>query len=208
MKNTLKFAILAYASLIGVESSQAQQLDSTTYFKIKELQENVKREFAPDKRTKIVAIQKADIAQNQYVLETTEKDAKFVLEQKAKDISANIQVQLLPDASVGEKTSGVIRLSVANMRTFPDNAAELTRFYWERKWIFCKKRAGTTVSARRMAILHGYQVRPLKRWTKPCWQIGGKQKKLSIQRSLENHILNPMKKANECLISYMVTSFS
>jgi hypothetical protein len=46
MKNTLKFAILAYASLIGVESSQAQQLDSTTYFKIKELQENVKREFA------------------------------------------------------------------------------------------------------------------------------------------------------------------
>jgi hypothetical protein len=38
------------------------------------------------------------------VLETTEKDAKFVLEQKAKDISANIQVQLLPDASVGEKT--------------------------------------------------------------------------------------------------------
>ncbi|HAU52047.1 MAG TPA: hydrolase, partial [Sphingobacterium sp.] len=126
MKNTLKFAILAYASLIGVESSQAQQLDSTTYFKIKELQENVKREFAPDKRTKIVAIQKADIAQNQYVLETTEKDAKFVLEQKAKDISANIQVQLLPDASVGEKTSGVIRLSVANMRTFPDNAAELT----------------------------------------------------------------------------------
>ncbi|MGJ1192784.1 NlpC/P60 family protein [Sphingobacterium siyangense] len=126
MKNTLKFAILAYASLIGVESSQAQQLDSTTYFTIKELQENVKREFAPDKRTKIVAIQKADIAQNQYVLETTEKDAKFVLEQKAKDISANIQVQLLPDASVGEKTSGVIRLSVANMRTFPDNAAELT----------------------------------------------------------------------------------
>ncbi|HAL52924.1 MAG TPA: hydrolase, partial [Sphingobacterium sp.] len=57
---------------------------------------------------------------------TTEKEAKFVLEQKAKDISANIQVQLLPDASVGEKTSGVIRLSVANMRTFPDNAAELT----------------------------------------------------------------------------------
>jgi hypothetical protein len=25
---------------------------------------------------------------------------------------------------------------------------------------------------------------------------------------LENHILNPMKKANECLISYMVTFFS
>ena len=126
MKNTLKFAILAYASLIGTGSSQAQQLDSTTYFKIKELQENVKREYAPDKRTKIVAIQKADIAQNQYVLETTEKDAQFVLQQKAKEISANIQVQLLPDASVGEKTAGVIRLSVANMRTFPDNAAELT----------------------------------------------------------------------------------
>ncbi len=126
MKNKLKFAIIAYASLIGTSSSQAQQLDSTTYFKIKELQENVKREYAPDKRTKIVAIQKADIAQNQYVLETTEKDAQFVLQQKAKEISANIQVQLLPDASVGEKTAGVIRLSVANMRTFPDNAAELT----------------------------------------------------------------------------------
>ena len=126
MKNTLKFAIIAYASLIGTGSSQAEQLDSTTYFKIKELQENVKREYAPDKRTKIVAIQKADIAQNQYVLETTEKDAQFVLQQKAKEISANIQVQLLPDASVGEKTAGVIRLSVANMRTFPDNAAELT----------------------------------------------------------------------------------
>ncbi|WP_312338879.1 NlpC/P60 family protein [Sphingobacterium sp.] len=126
MKNTLKFAIIAYASLIGTGVSQAQQLDSTTYFKIKELQENVKREYAPDKRTKIVAIQKADIAHNQYVLETTEKDAQFVLQQKAKEISADIQVQLLPDASVGEKTAGVIRLSVANMRTFPDNAAELT----------------------------------------------------------------------------------
>jgi SH3-like domain-containing protein len=126
MKNTLKFAIIAYACFIGTGISQAQQLDSTTYFKIKELQENVKREYAPDKRTKIVAIQKADIAQNQYVLETTEKDAQFVLQQKAKEISANIQVQLLPDASVGEKTAGVIRLSVANMRTFPDNAAELT----------------------------------------------------------------------------------
>lgn len=126
MKNTLKFAILACASLIGTSHGHAQQVDSTTYFKIKELQENVKREFAPDRRTKIVAIQKADVPQNLYILETTEKDAKFVLEQKAKEISANIQVQLLPDASVEGKTVGVIRLSVANMRTFPDNSAELT----------------------------------------------------------------------------------
>ncbi|RKO72326.1 hydrolase [Sphingobacterium puteale] len=126
MKNTLKFAILACASLIGTSHGHAQQVDSTTYFKIKELQENVKREFAPDRRTKIVAIQKADVPQNIYILETTEKDAKFVLEQKAKEISANIQVQLLPDASVDGKTVGVIRLSVANMRTFPDNSAELT----------------------------------------------------------------------------------
>nr|WP_288812541.1 NlpC/P60 family protein [uncultured Sphingobacterium sp.] len=126
MKNTLKFAILACASLIGTSHGHAQQVDSTTYFKIKELQENVKREFAPDRRTKIVAIQKADVPQNIYILETTEKDAKFVLEQKAKEISANIQVQLLPDASVDGKTVGVIRLSVANMRTSPDNAAELT----------------------------------------------------------------------------------
>lgn len=126
MKNTLKFAILACASLIGTSHGHAQQVDSTTYFKIKELQENVKREFAPDRRTKIVAIQKADIPQNQYILETTEKDAKFVLEQKAKEISANIQIQLLPDASVEGKTNGVIRLSVANMRTDPNNAAELT----------------------------------------------------------------------------------
>jgi len=126
MKNTLKFAILACASLIGTSHGHAQQVDSTTYFKIKELQENVKREFAPDRRTKIVAIQKADIPQNQYILETTEKDAKFVLEQKAKEISANIQIQLLPDASVEGKTDGVITLSVANMRTDPNNAAELT----------------------------------------------------------------------------------
>ncbi|MGB3064982.1 NlpC/P60 family protein [Sphingobacterium thalpophilum] len=126
MRNTLKFAILACASLIGASHGHAQQVDSTTYFKIKELQENVKREFAPDRRTKIVAIQHADIPQNQYILETTEKDAQFVLEQKAKDIPAHIQVKLLPDASVEGKTAGVIRLSVANMRTFPDNAAELT----------------------------------------------------------------------------------
>lgn len=126
MKNTLKFAILACASFLGSNHGHAQQQDSATYFKIKELQENVKREFAPDRRTKIVAIQKADIPQNLYIIETTEKDAKFVLEQKAKDIAANIQVHLLPDASVEGKTAGVIRLSVANMRTFPDNAAELT----------------------------------------------------------------------------------
>ena len=126
MRNRLKFAILACASLIGVSQGHAQQVDSTIYFKIKELQENVKRDFAPDRRTKIVAIQKADIPQNRYILETTEKEAQSVLEQKSKEIAANIQVHLLPDASVEGETAGIIRLSVANMRTFPDNAAELT----------------------------------------------------------------------------------
>ena len=126
MKYPLKLVFLACISTIGTSYSYAQQVDSTLYFTIKELQENVKREFAPDQRTKIVAIQHADVAHNQYILETTEKDAKFVLEQKAKALTANIQVQLLPDTSVQGKTAGVIRLSVANMRTFPNNAAELT----------------------------------------------------------------------------------
>lgn len=125
MKNKLKYAIIACASIFSFNQVFSQQIDSTYYLKVKELQENVKKEFAPDKRTKIFNFTQTDIEQNIYQIETTEINAKNAFEQQIKNLPITVKINLLPEQNLEGKIFGVVHLSVGNMRTQPSNAAEM-----------------------------------------------------------------------------------
>lgn len=125
MKNKLKYAILTYCGLFSMNYAFSQQVDSTIYFKVKELQETVRKAYAPDSRTKIFAFTKTDIAQNTYQIETTEQVAKTMFEQQIKNIPTTVHINLLPEENLDNKFIGIVHLSVANMRTKPSNAAEM-----------------------------------------------------------------------------------
>lgn len=111
-------------SLFAVQFSYAQS-DSTTFKKIQAVVAQAKQNFAPDKRTKIVAITKADANNNQYFIESTEPAANDYILQQVKELKAEVKINNLPDSSVADKTQGVINLSVANLRTQPGHASEM-----------------------------------------------------------------------------------
>lgn len=125
MTNKLRYAILSCAGFFMINHAFSQQVDSTIYYQVKELQENVRKEFAPDKRTKIFALTKTVVAENEYEIETTEPAAKAAFEQRFKNIPAKVAVTLLPEQNLSNKWVGIVNLSVANMRTKPDHAAEM-----------------------------------------------------------------------------------
>ena len=125
MTNKLKYAILTCAGFLTINHAFSQQIDSTIYHQVKELQENVRKAYAPDKRTKIFAFTQTDVAKNNYQIETTEQAAKTAFEQQIRNIPANVAITILPEQNLGNKLIGVVNLSVGNMRTKPDNAAEM-----------------------------------------------------------------------------------
>lgn len=111
-------------SLFATQFSYAQS-DSTIFKKVQAVVAQAKQNFAPDKRTKIVAITKADAEKNQYFIESTEAAANNYILQQVKDLKAEVKINNLPDSSVADKTHGVINLSVANLRTQPGHASEM-----------------------------------------------------------------------------------
>ncbi len=119
-----KFFHIVCFSLCAMQFAQAQT-DSTVYKRVLELVNEAKKEYAPDKRTKIVAITQADAKTNQYHIESTVPQANAFIESQAKGLSANLHFNNLPDSTVGEKIYGVVNLSVANFRTQPGNASEM-----------------------------------------------------------------------------------
>lgn len=114
-----------FCLMLGMQQLSQAQTDSTVYKKVEKIVLEAKQKYAPDKRTKIVALLQADANSNQYLIESTEKDANNFLQAQFQGLPANIRIKNLPDTSVGEKIYGVINLSVANMRTQPGNASEM-----------------------------------------------------------------------------------
>jgi len=101
------------------------QTDSTIYKKIDQIVLDAKQKFAPDKRTKIVALIDANPINNSYVIESSIPEASNFIKTQTANIPASIRIKSLPDSSVGEKIHGVVNLSVANFRTKPGNASEM-----------------------------------------------------------------------------------
>lgn len=116
--------VLLGALLSGSYFTQAQ-VDSTTYFRVQKIIEQTKASHAPDKRLKLVELAQSDVSTNTYTLQTSDKEIQQLLSQDLNDVQGNFLVKLLPDESVGSKVHGVVNLSVANLRTKPDHAAEM-----------------------------------------------------------------------------------
>ncbi|MVZ64253.1 hydrolase [Sphingobacterium sp. DK4209] len=111
-------------SLFAAQFTYAQS-DSSIFKRVQEVVTQAKQNFAPDKRTKIVALTQSDINRNIYIIESTEPAANDFINQHLKELRADIKIKNLPDSSVADKTHGVINLSVANLRTQPGNASEM-----------------------------------------------------------------------------------
>ena len=111
--------------MLGIQQVSQAQTDSTLYKKVEKIVSEAKQKYAPDKRTKIVALVQADAKNNQYVIESTEAEASQFLNKQLKGLKAKVNIKNLPDTSVSDKIYGVINLSVANMRTQPGNASEM-----------------------------------------------------------------------------------
>lgn len=96
--------------------------------KVHRVMESVAKKYAPDKRT---ALFNVSILQKEAPLilkgETNLPEAKKMLLDSLSSYQIAIvdSITVLPDLSVGEKQWGIVTLSVANIRTQPDHAAEL-----------------------------------------------------------------------------------
>lgn len=88
----------------------------------------VKQEYAPDKRVAIFKVE-ATGKRNAIVLrgETNlpEAKSKLIAQLQQQNISFQDSIQLLPAAVLGDKTYGVVSISVANIRSEPEHSAEL-----------------------------------------------------------------------------------
>ncbi len=96
---------------------------------IDEIIQSIKQTAAPDARTRIFAITYSMRGQDIILLgETTEYEAKTeLIKQVSAVTSAQVvdSIRLLPAAELGSKKFGVVRLSVANIRSKPEHSAEL-----------------------------------------------------------------------------------
>lgn len=96
--------------------------------KLKTIINEVKNEFAPDKRVALfnVSIEKTD-GVIKLTGETTELDAKEELLKKIGSSNITIQdsIKTLPDTKLKDKVYGIIYNSVANLRSEPAHSAEL-----------------------------------------------------------------------------------
>jgi len=109
--------------------AQIHLQDSAEYNKIAHIIEETQIEYAPDKRTALFELQPLDDGSSaRYEVVTTEAAGLPSLRQRLANHhidETNITINLLADASVGEKVSGVVNLSVANLRVMPRNQTEL-----------------------------------------------------------------------------------
>lgn len=125
MKTKYKYLYLPAILLTTYTNNVSAQVDSTTYNHIVAKIAQAKTTYAPDKRTKLLELSQADIAKNEYYIQSSEKIAIDYLKDELKNVNSTINYTLLPDASVEDKPYAVVNLSVANMRTKPGHAAEM-----------------------------------------------------------------------------------
>ncbi len=96
--------------------------------KVNTIIQQVKEKFAPDKRVAIFKFEATE-SENKIIVkgETNLPDSKSELIKRMSEAKVNFvdEIETLPSDKLGEKKFGVINLSVANIRTKPDNPAEL-----------------------------------------------------------------------------------
>ena len=120
----LKVKLIFITLLFLITNITAQQMNSIN--KYKEIISEVKKEFAPDKRTAIFNVEVKESGSNIVLSgETNIPEAKEKLLSKINDKNIGDEIQILPEKSLGDKIYGIIKLSVANIRTHHANSAEM-----------------------------------------------------------------------------------
>lgn len=93
---------------------------------IDQIVEAVRKQYAPDKRVAIFAVE-ADSSGNLTGFTNLPEAKQALLSQlKAADRPVVDQIQLLPAPTLGEKTYAIVNVSVANLRSSARNSAELS----------------------------------------------------------------------------------
>lgn len=112
------FICLFVSTLFAQEENEMDRIKSV----INELE----NKYAPDSRTAIFKI-KVEQENDNYILkgETNFTNAKEELLQKLDKFKTIDQIKILPDSELGKDIYGIINLSVANLRTKPENQAEM-----------------------------------------------------------------------------------
>lgn len=127
MKSSYYISTL-FILLLTACSSQKKGQDAAIAKQVEATITEVKSEYTPDKRVAIFSVE-ARAQQDKLVLagETDKPAAKQALLQKldSAGIAYTDSIHLLPDASVGADTFGVVSISVANIRSQPKHSAEL-----------------------------------------------------------------------------------
>ena len=117
--------LLIFFTIVPIYSQQSKSMN-----KIQQLISEVQKKYAPDKRTARFNISYEALNQKKIILtgETNLLKAKISLLNELNKNGYNVQdkISVLPDKNLGENIFGVIKISVATMRTKPKEAAELT----------------------------------------------------------------------------------
>lgn len=126
----MRFLLLSLFCLpLSIASWAESRLpDSAEYKRISDLAEQTIRHVIPDKRTAIFELTRASGSSPLYRVITTETEAqkyftRLLVEHHIPH--TKVAINLLPDSSVEGKVTGIVNLSVANLRVSPSNQAEL-----------------------------------------------------------------------------------
>lgn len=105
------------------ENLFAQPADTSAI--VKQLVQQVKTVYAPDKRVKVWVINEP--AQGTVTGYTTEPAAIVLFKKKldSANLSLSVNIETLPQKGLNAETKGIIRVSVANHRFEPNDAAEM-----------------------------------------------------------------------------------
>ena len=121
------WSIIIFISIIAC-TSPAEDNYSSLPTQAKEIVQSIEDRYAPDKRVAVFAIEAK--AQDTSIILTGETDnaqAKQALLQslQKENIAYIDSINMLPGASLGKDTLGVITISVANIRSQPQHSGEL-----------------------------------------------------------------------------------
>jgi len=124
MKNIfIKLAIITFIILIFNNCKQNMERKE-----LNSIVENIKNEYAPDKRVAIFNVTINGEGKNlKLVGESNLKDGVENLMNELEKLNINVEneIKLLPDKELGEKIFGIVNLSVANIRSKNSHPAEL-----------------------------------------------------------------------------------
>lgn len=126
MKTDLKLILFIIIHLFAFNLIAQEKIEMD---KVKNIIEQVKEKYAPDKRVAIFNIE-VELSGGKYLLkgETNLPAAKEDLVKRLKDgnYSVNDKIEMLPEAMLKDKIYGVVNLSVSNLRSKPEHHEELS----------------------------------------------------------------------------------